>query len=106
MVTVNEILLSWNEHGSIKGVVKDLGCTQQKVMKTLASERIIINDTHEKILDYHNQNMNAEQIAELMQMNVKTVKAYLPRVRPVYNEDVSDNAMRIKKCRERAKSPT
>lgn len=106
MATVNEILLSWNEHGSIKGVANDLGCSWMKVVKVLSSEGIIINETHEQILECYSTGMKAEQIAERLKLSMATVMAYLPRTRPVYNEDLSANALRIKKCRERAKSPT
>lgn len=106
MATSKEILLSWNVHGTLKSVSKELGCSWMKIAKTLSSEGIIINETHERILDCHYDGMNAEQISERLKISIATVNAYLPRTRPVYNENLSANALRIKKCRERTKSPT
>ncbi len=34
-----------------------------------------------------------------MGLNEKTVQAHIPRIRPVYNEELSENAIRIRKCR-------
>ena len=55
------------------------------------------------ILDMHDTGMSAQEIARQLSLNVKTVQAYLPRVRPVYGENKSENAKRIKEWRDRKK---
>ena len=45
--------------------------------------------------------MSIKRIAEEIGLNEKTVQSYIPRKRPIYNENLSDNALKIKKCRER-----
>ena len=51
-VTDKEILRTWNENKSIKAVSKSLNISYQKVLKSLSSNGIIINNTHQKIMDY------------------------------------------------------
>ena len=41
------------------------------------------------------------EIAKETGHNEKTVNAYFPAVRPYYNVSPSDNAIRIKKCRNK-----
>ena len=43
---------------------------------------------------------NAKEISEITGYAETTVHAYLPRVRPAYNENISENAKRIKKYRQ------
>lgn len=44
--------------------------------------------------------MSVNEIALQLGLNKKTVQAYIPRTRPLYNEEQSVNALRIKKSRE------
>ena len=87
--------------GSINKTAKHVGCSWNRVIKSLSSSDILINDTHEIILDLCESGMTPEQIAKQVGISVKTVQAYLPRVRPVYGENLSDTAKRIRKCREK-----
>lgn len=63
----------------------------------------MINDTHALILKLKDEGMNVEQISEQIGINKKTVQSYLPGVRPAYKENISENAKRIKRCRDRNK---
>lgn len=101
--TTEQILLAWEETLSIKSVEAKTGISWNKIVKTLSSEGIIINDTHKKILEHYKDNKTPEQISNLMKISIKTVKSYLPRVRPIYNENLSVNALRIIKCRKQKK---
>ncbi len=58
------------------------------------------NDTHEIILNLYDRGKNAKEISEITGYAETTVHAYLPRVRPAYNENISENAKRIKKYRQ------
>lgn len=103
MTSTEEILDSWNRNGTIRSVVKDTGYSWFKIVKSLSSSGIIVNDNHAQILDYHNKGKSVGEISSLLNLNERTVNAYLPRVRPVYGENQSANALRIIKCR--SKSP-
>ena len=96
-----EILKAFNKSGSVSGAAKEVRCSWNRVVKSLSSSGIVINDTHEIILDLCESGMTPDQIAKQLGINIKTVQAYLPRVRPVYGENLSDTAKRIRKCREK-----
>ena len=72
-----------------------------RVVKVLSSNNIIINDTHREILLLYEKGTSVGELAKSPGLNIKTVKAYLPAVRPVYGEDLSANAERRKKCRNK-----
>lgn len=98
---INEILQTFNRTQSIKATAKETGCSWQRVVKILSSNAVHINDTHAVILQMHKEGKTIAEIAKEMGISVKTVNAYLPAVRPYYNIDPSDNAIRIKKCRNK-----
>ena len=98
-----DIYDAFRSTGSITKVSKEIGCSWNRVVKSLASSGVVISDTHSMILDMHDTGMSAQEIARQLSLNVKTVQAYLPRVRPVYGENKSENAKRIKEWRDRKK---
>lgn len=89
----------YDEFGSIKAVSKRTKCSWNRVVKSLSTSGVVINPTHALILEYHEKGLTPFQIANQMEINVKTVQAYLPRVRPVYGENLSKNALKIKRWR-------
>lgn len=101
-----EILNAFNDTGSVKGTVEKTGYSWNRVVKSLSSSGIVINDTHEIILDLCESGMTPDQIAKQLGINIKTVQAYLPRTRPVYGENRSKNATRINEWRNRRKKET
>lgn len=94
-----KILELYDELGSIKAVSKRIRCSWNRVVKSLSSSGVVINPTHALILQYHEKGLSLLEIANQMEISVKTVQAYLPRVRPVYGEDLSKNALKIKRWR-------
>lgn len=98
---VDDILDTFNKTRSIKATAKKVGCSWNRVVKILSSNHIIINDTHELIMKMHEQGKTLEEIANQIGYNIKTVQAYIPTVRPYYNVNISENAKRIKHCREK-----
>ena len=98
-----EILKAFNKSGSVKGTAEEIGCSWNRVIKSLSSSGIVINDTHESVLDLYKSGMTPDQIAKQVGINIKTVQAYLPRIRPVYGENRSKDAKRIKEWRDRKK---
>ena len=89
----------YDELGSVKAVSKLTRYSWNRVVKSLSSSGIMINPTHALILDYREKGLTPLQIANQMEISVKTVQAYLPRVRPVYGENLSKNALKIKRWR-------
>ena len=98
-----EIYDAYQSTGSVRETAKEIGCSWNRVVKSLASSGVIISDTHGMILDMHDAGMSVQEIARQLSLNTKTVQAYLPRVRPVYGENKSENAKRIKEWRDRKK---
>ena len=82
----------WNEDGTCEAIVK-----------TLSSEGIIINKTHALILEMYRKNISPDNIAKEIGCSKRTVMAYIPRKRPVYNENQSENALRIKRSSAKKK---
>lgn len=101
---LDEIIFeSYKIKQSVKATAKDTGCSWNRVVKSLSSCGVVINDTHRMILDAYESGMSVSSIAKQLGISVKTVQAYLPRVRPVYGESTTINAERIRECRKRKK---
>lgn len=98
-----DIYDTFRSTGSVRETAKEIGCSWNRVVKSLASSGVIISDTHVMILDMHDAGMSVHEIARQLSLNTKTVQAYLPRVRPVYGENRSKDAKRIKEWRDRKK---
>ena len=101
-----DIYDAFQSTGSVRETAREVVCSWNKVVKSLASSGVVISDTHGMILDMHDTGMSAQEIARQLSLNVKTVQAYLPRTRPVYGENRSKNATRINEWRNRRKEKT
>lgn len=98
-----KILRAFDKSGSVREAAKEIGCSWNRVVKSLSSSGVVINDTHGMILELLDTGMSAQDIARQLSLNVKTVEAYLPRVRPVYGENRSKNATKINEWRTKKK---
>ena len=98
-----DIYDTFRSTGSVRETAKEIGCSWNRVVKSLASSGVIISDTHVMILDMHDAGMSVHEIARQLSLNTKTVQAYLPRTRPVYGEGRNKNAEKIKKWRDKKK---
>lgn len=96
----SKIISEYKRLGSIKKTSSETGYSWNRVVKALSSHGYILSETHAEILDKYEKGTSVNKIASELNINAKTVQAYLPRVRPVYNEGQSINALRIKKCRK------
>ena len=97
------ILDVYNKLGSIKAVHIELGVSEHRIRKVLTARGVVLNDTHQTILDLHKQGKSPEWIAEQVGLSVSVVKSYLPPVRPIYRVDQSPNAVRIAEWRSKKK---
>ena len=101
MGTTQDILSAYhNGSRSVKSIMKRTGCSWNKIVKTLSDNDIIVNDKQRDIVDLFNLGYSVEQIAQKTKLSEKTVRSYTPRVRPVYMENRSKNALTIEKCRK------
>lgn len=100
------ILTSWNNHHSLRSVCKELNISWNKVTKSLSSQNVIISDFHRDIINLYNGGKSAQEIADALGSNIRTVQSYLPRTRPEYGVCQSDNALRIEKCRKNKIDPS
>jgi predicted DNA-binding protein YlxM (UPF0122 family) len=103
-VYIMTILEAWNLQGSIKGVSKLTGYSNDKIIKELSTLGIVINDTHKDIMELYNKDLSVIEIANRLKISPKVVRRYLPRVRPEYNVNPSKNALAIKKYRQKKQS--
>jgi hypothetical protein len=99
-----KILKAYEESQTLTGIHKLTGYNWQRIAKTLSTEGIIVNETQATIIGLHYRGKSASEISTITGFAVSTVMAYLPRTRPAYMENRSENALRIEKCRK-GKSP-
>lgn len=93
------ICCEYEKYGSIRGTAKSCAVSEHRARKILSTQGYIINDTHKTILDMHDEHFTVDEIAEIIGLSASVVRSYLPAVRPIYNEKLSENARRIKACR-------
>ena len=102
--STEKILSAYDKTHSIKGVAKETYYSWNRIVKALSSAGIVINDNHALILSLHEKGKTIEDIAKYTGLSVRTVQSYLPRIRPIYNENQSNNAKLIKKYRCKTKN--
>lgn len=103
MNEADKILETYNRLGSIKATKIELGVSEHRIRKVLTAKGIVLNDTHQTILDWHEKGKSPEWIAEQVGLSVSVVKSYLPPVRPIYRVDQSPNAVKIAEWRSKKK---
>ena len=94
-----EILDAYKVLKSVRAVYKQTRYSWNRIVKSLSTSGIVINETHALILKYYKNGMPPSEIAKQVGVNIKTVQSYLPRIRPVYGENRSKNAIQIAEWR-------
>ena len=61
---VEDILESYGNTQSIKATAKEAGCSQNRVVKILSSNGVIVNDIHSTIMGLYEKGMNAQEISK------------------------------------------
>ena len=97
----DNICREFEKCGSIKGTAKSCRVSVYRVRKVLSTQGYVLNENHRLILNYHEEHFTSFEISRLTGLSVNVVRSYLPAVRPFYKENLSDNAKRIRACRER-----
>ena len=93
------ILEAFKKTQSIKATARQIGCSWNRVAKVLSTAGIIANENQAYILSLYEKGKTLEEIIKITGFSRKTIQAYIPRKRPVYNENLSENALRIKEYR-------
>lgn len=91
------------EHcASIRQTAEAFGISPQKCRRMLISAGVYTTPLASKIAELYEQGVAAEQIAKILGMRAKTVLAYTPYTKGVYNDDnPSKNALAIRRHREK-----
>lgn len=105
MNEAEKIIEAYKECGSVTGVVKIMGLSFHRVRKVLTGAGIVLNETHEKILELHEEGKSTAAIAKLLNISESTVCSYLPPQRPLYRVNQSENALKIAKWRAAKREP-
>ena len=92
------------EGSSLKRVTQELGISFQRARKLLTAKGIVINGTHEKILNLYGKGKTPKEIADELKLSINTIHSYLPPARPLYRINQSANALRIAAWRENKKN--
>ena len=103
MNEADKILETYNRLGSIKATKIECGVSEYRIRKVLTAKGIVLNDTHQTILDLHEQGKSLEQIAEQVGLSKSVVQSYLPPKRPLYRVNQSKNALHIAEWRAKKK---
>lgn len=98
-----EIFDAYKVLKSVRAVYKQTGYSWNRIVKSLSTSGIVINETHALILKYYKNGMSPSEISKQVGVNIKTVQSYLPRIRPVYGENRSKNAIKINEWRIKRK---
>ncbi len=97
---IDDVLNTYKKTQSIRQTAMETGCSWQRVVKILSSNGIVVSESHDIILKMHEKGKSPGEIATQIGYSEKVVKAYLPKKRPYYGVDISENAKRIKRCRK------
>lgn len=103
MNEVEHIVKAFKQYNSLKATSKEVNVSYHRVRKILTSQGIVINETHEIILNLYYSGKTISEIANVVHLTPKTVSSYLPPKRPIYRINRSPNAERIANWRENKK---
>ena len=98
------ILVTYKNFGSIKATKIECGVSEHRIRKVLTARGVVLNDTHQTILDLYEQGKTSEQIAAQLRLSKSVVQSYLPPKRPLYRVNQSVNALRIAAWRKNKKN--
>ena len=99
-----EIIEYYKKCDSLKETSAVFGIGWQKVRKILITDGVYTSEKAEKVKEMHDSGVNIEEISEKLNISKRTVNAYLPYKKTVYNkENPSKNATKIRKWRAKNK---
>ncbi len=97
----------YQENCSLREIAAELSLNPQKVRKLLITGGVYFSPIAEEIAECIRKGMAIEKIMEQTKLSRSSVNSYLPYTRPPYKaNEISTNAMRIAKYRERKMAMT
>lgn len=75
-----------------------------KIRKILINNDLWDNKLSKKIKQYLSDGKNQKEIADLLNVSVKVINSYAPYSKCIYNYKPSQNALNIKRCKDKNKS--
>lgn len=93
---------AYRRSGSIRAAAQELDLSEQAVRRVLLNCGDYTNDRALQIQGLLDAGKTVDEIAERLRIKRNTVISYLPYSRtPYISPEKTENALRIKKCRER-----
>lgn len=101
----SDIVTDYWKTSSIRATASSLGISECTVRKTLITAGLHTSDLIEQIKELSESGKSINEIATLLKRSVSCIYANTPYSKGTYlDEEKSDNAMRVKKCRANAKT--
>ena len=98
--TRDEIIALYDKLESIKAVAKETGLSHSTIRQVLVDSGIYPSDYTKIISRLHRYGVPDEEIAEILNISVKTVRIHLPHTKGSYACDApTENALRIRQTR-------
>lgn len=88
---------------SVRQTARKFGLSACKVTKCLITVNIYPSETAQKIMAMRDKEMTEREISERLGISLKALNKYTPYSKVIYNDNPSENAVTIKRCRERKK---
>lgn len=89
----------YKKNHNIEATSRELHLSSWKTVKLLISAGIYPTPTAKKIKDMREKEYSEQEICSALGITLKTLAKYTPYYRCVYNDHLSANAVKIKKCR-------
>lgn len=99
----DRVVSLYRKNGSIKATAKALRVSDWLVRRILVINGEYSNQTSDEIIGLYNSGAPKSEIADRLSVTIKTVSSYLPYTKGSYKGAPSENAIRIRRCRERKK---
>lgn len=98
--TRDEIIALYDKSESIRAVAKETRLSHSTIRQVLVDSGIYPSDQTKRINRLNRYGVPDEEIAEMMNISVKTVRAHLPHTKGSYAcDEPTENALRIRQIR-------
>lgn len=100
---IDKVANTYKKTGSLKETAKIHHISEQKVRKLLITKGVYSTPLADKIANLHAQGLTSKEIEDKLKMSRAAVNSYLPYEKAIYGDQLSENARRIRKSRDRLK---
>lgn len=103
-MTIEQVAEFYNGCESIKETARYFAVSEQKIKRFLITAGVYENEQSRAVIDLYKAGFTPEEIGERLKLSKSAVFSHLPYIKGQYMSDTpSKNAVRIRKCRERAR---